>query len=80
MSENLYIDWDEILKNEDVESQWSIFRRKYIEALEDCVPQNKINTNRKRYKYPLDSKTRTKIKRKDRLWKQYMGTKDGKNI
>ena len=72
------LDWDELYINAkgDVNSQWMIFKELYQKALEESVPRSSGNRRGKSHAIPLDRKTRTKIKRKERLWSNYRKSGD----
>ena len=77
MSEFLKIDWDEFLGQKDIASQWSSFREKLSEASEKYIPKNIINKDnktKKRHNLPIKTNTKAKIKRKQRLWNNYLQT------
>ena len=66
------IDWEEELeRKETVEEKWDIFREIMENTMERCIPKLKIK--RKLLKnVPVNNKTLSKIRRKKRLWKQYL--------
>ena len=77
MSEFQKIDWDEFLGQKDIDSQWSSFREKLSEASEKYIPKiiiNKDNKTKKRHNLPIKTNTKAKIKRKQRLWNNYLQT------
>ena len=78
MEDMLSIDLDaEFSKHEvDVQAQWDIFTMKIREAVEWCIPKKVISERIKKYPVPLNLKTRAKIRRKNRLWKKYLLTRD----
>lgn len=72
MKDMLNIDWEEEFSNhqEDVQTQWDIFTSKLRYAEEKCIPKKVITERARQYPVPLNVKIRTKIKRKNRLWKK----------
>ena len=78
MEDMLSIDWDaEFLEHEgDVQAQWDIFTMKLREAVERCIPKKVMSERTKKYPIPLNVKIRAKIRRKNRLWKKYLLTRD----
>ena len=66
----------------DVTKQWEIFKKKFKDAEEICVPQKQITANslqRTKYNTPLDKKALKKIKKKHRCWQRYMETREGRH-
>ena len=56
---------------DDVEAQWSIFRSIYAEAETECIPRKLVFINgslSKKLSIPLDDKTLSKLKKKNRIW------------
>ena len=56
---------------DDVEAQWSIFRSIYTEAETECIPRKLVFINgslSKKLSIPLDDKTLSKLKKKNRIW------------
>ena len=71
MDEFLRIDWDEFLNLKDINLQWSSFRKKLSEASDLYIPKvtiDKHSKTKKRHNQPISIKTKSKIKRKQRLW------------
>ena len=59
---------------------WEFFKDKVKKAEEECIPKKTVVVNGKTVgsrKVGLDGKTRSKIRRKERLWKRYCATRDG---
>ena len=81
MEDLLNIDWEAEFSNHqgDVQAQWDILMSKLRQAEEQCIPKKRISQRAKKYPVPLDVKTRAKIRRKNRLWKKFLLTKDVKN-
>ena len=52
---------------------------KLRQAEEQCIPKKRISQRARKHPVPLDVKTRAKIKRKNRLWKKFLLTKDVQN-
>ena len=78
LEDMLSIDWDEeFSKHEgDVQAQRDIFTIKIREAVERCIPKKVMSERTKKYPVPLNVKIRAKIRRKNRLWKKYLLTRD----
>ena len=78
VSMNNYLDIDRTstlnLENTTPDHTWKVFTDKLKEAELKFVP-NKVNKSRK-YKFPLDKKTHTKINKTNRIWKRYISTHD----
>ena len=74
MKQVLDIDWQQILEEErTVEDKWMKFKNIMDTAIDRCIPKMKVR--RKILKnVPVDQKTLSKIRRKKRLWKQYLET------
>ena len=79
MIEILDIDWSNYFSDcdEDIDKVWKKFMEKYTEAEKECIPRKTIATGKKKFSYLLDRKTLSKRKKKYRLWKRYLETKDG---
>ena len=80
MKKMLNINWKDYFKDcgDNVDQVWEKFVKKYHEADKECVPRKIVKTRIRTFSYKLDRKTLSKRKRKYRLWKRYMDTKDGK--
>ena len=59
-----------------MQAQWDIFTMKLREAVERCIPKKVMSERTKKYQVPLNVKERAKIRRKNRLWKTYLLTRD----
>ena len=81
MEDLLNIDWEAEFSNHqgDVQAQWDILMSKLRQAEEQCIPKKRTSQRARKYPVPLDMKTRAKIKRKNRLWKKFLLTKDAQN-
>ena len=79
MIEMLDLNWDELFQDhlEDVNQLWDIFAKKYAEAESVCVPKKVVKSGTKRFTVPLDRKTLAKKRKKYRLWKRYLETREG---
>ena len=55
---------------------WERFIRKYHAADTECIPKNIINTGDRKFTYPLDRYSLSRRKKKHRLWKRYLESKD----
>ena len=77
---DLDIDWhDEFTScGSDIESMWNLFSSRLHQAVEKSIPICRMTTKKKNSRpnkrTPLDDKTIKKIKRKNRLWKQFTKT------
>ena len=56
-----------------------ILMSKLRQAEEQCIPKKRMSQRARKYPVPLDVKTRATIKRKHRLWKKFLLTKDVQN-
>ena len=75
MKRIMSINWDDIFMecNDDVNLMWENFVQIYNRAETTCVPKKKLSANRKRR---LDKKAKSIRRKKFRLWKRYLETKD----
>ena len=73
------IDWKTKFKDSDtnINRQWEILKTELKLLEEKYVPQKEISNHRKG-NFPLNAKTSKLIRHKNRLWKRYMETRDGK--
>ena len=80
MIEKLDINWDTFFEDcdDDVDLAWDKFMRKYNEVERECIPRKVLSTSKRRFSIPLDRKTLSRRKKKYRLWKRYLTTKDVK--
>ena len=80
MNEKLDINWDTFFEDckDDVNVVWEMFLQKYNETERECIPRKVVKTSTKGFSIPLDRKTLAKSKKKYRLWKRYLHTKDAK--
>ena len=72
--------WEtELTKNGlSTNEMWCIFKEKLTHAINECIPRKTITLNgRPRKGKKLDSRTLSKIKRKQRVWEAYIRTGDG---
>ena len=71
-------DWASLFKGKNVNEMWQIFKEHLNAAIKESIPQKTviINGRAKRGRRP-DKRVRAKIKRKKRLWDQYIRTTDG---
>ena len=72
MMEHLNIDWETEFStcSNDVNEQWKFFSNKLNNAIEECMPMKKEKIRgfkAKKHTIPLDKKSLSKIKRKQRL-------------
>ena len=79
MASMLNINWEDTFKdcNEDINAMWEIFMERYNAAEEMCVPKKVLKTRKKGLNALLDRKALATRKKKYRLWKRYLTTKDG---
>ena len=80
LRQQLDIDWDSVMAplENNVEDLWQSLKSRIEEAVERCVPMTKPGHRLGDGRIPLDKKTRTKINRKNRLWKSYVASRDPK--
>ena len=73
------VNWHDILGDGSIHGQWLHFKE-YIKSLEDeCIPHRLITKFRKhKGKFPMDSASLRKIKKKHTLWKKVYGNQRGK--
>ena len=78
MQSLLDVDWIEHLAdcNHDVDVMWDKFYRKFKAVESECVPKKRVGIGITKYR-PLGKQCCIKRKRKYRLWKRYLETKDG---
>ena len=71
------INWDEYFNecNDDAESMWKKFLSLYTIVETDCIPKRLVKTGKRNFQFVLDRKTLSKRKKKDRLWKRYLSTR-----
>jgi hypothetical protein len=70
--------WEDLLRDKDVETQWKIFEARIKELEATFIPSKTINMNQKRGEFPLPYNVVKKIRKKHNLWKRYMETREGK--
>jgi hypothetical protein len=77
--ENLQsINWEEILKEKDVNKQWEEIDEKIKEMEMKYIPSKNIYVNQRKREFPLPYNVVKKIRKKHTLWKRFMETRDGK--
>ena len=77
MKEDMTQDWENILKDLDVDEAWEVFKAALKTSLDDNTPKIKNrNSNQKRYKFPLEKKILARVKKKHRAWQRYMESKE----
>ena len=78
LNELLDIDWNTTLNQnkENINGQWEQFKAIYQDAVKQCIPTKKTRAGKYQHPVPLDIQTRTKMKRKCRLWKDYMAARN----
>jgi hypothetical protein len=73
------IDWHKELENCNVQEQWTKFAKIMKDLENKCIPHKVIDMSAKRRgNVPMDLDSLKKIKKKHKLWKKYMETRDGK--
>ena len=74
-------DWASLFEGKNVNEMWQIFKEHLNAAIKESIPQKTviINGRAKRGRRP-DKRVRAKIKRKKRLWDQYIRTTDAKRF
>ena len=80
MQQKLDINWEEYLgeSKDDIDKMWTKFVCKYEKADIECVPRKVVKTGKKKFSFTLDRKSLAKRKKKYRLWKRFLATKDAK--
>ena len=80
LKEVLDIDWAAYFQdcNDDIDKVWETFITKFMEAERNCIPKKIVKTCKKKFSFTLDKKTLAKKKKKYRLWKRFLSTKDAK--
>ena len=78
MRRMLDINWHELFNDcqDDIDLMWGIFMSKYYAADKACIPKKIINTGKRKFSYPLDRYSLSRRKKKHRLWKRYLESKD----
>jgi len=81
MKKELTLDWREIFKscNGDIDLMWKKFEERFKKAEEKHIPVRVLKPGKTQFRYTLDKKTLRVRKKKYRLWKRYLQTKDGKH-
>ena len=74
----LDIDWNTFFDEckDDADLAWEKFIQKFNEAERECIPKIVVTTSKKRFSITLDRKTLARRKKKSRLWKRYLATKE----
>ena len=80
MRQALNIEWNNYFSEceDDIDLIWDKFMRKFDQAKKECIPPKKVKTGKKTFIYSLDRKALAKRKKKYRLWKRFLLTKDAK--
>jgi hypothetical protein len=82
LRQHLSLDWEaELGERGDVEEKWNFFVDRLNMAVNNAIPLSRSSPDKKlqyKHKAALDNKTLKKIKRKNRLWKNYVKTGDPK--
>ena len=79
MRKEMAQDWADILSEykDDVEKQLHTFLSHLKKSEEAHIPHKYVEVgNKKKWKCPLDEKTRRKIRKKHRCWQRYMESRD----
>ena len=75
MKELLNIDWNPLLDTRGkINDIWNNFHTHIIKSVAESVPL--VTPRGKRAQIPIDASTRAQIRRKHRLWRRYMETRD----
>jgi len=79
MQEKLSRNWDLFFENccGDVNLMWEKFIAYYDQVESECIPRKVVEIGKRRFKYNFDRSVLSKRKKKYRLWKRYMQSKDG---
>ena len=76
MKQVLSIDWEQTLEEVDgAEAKWNKFKDILKAACERCIPEIKIRRGHTK-KIPVDKKTLSKIRRKKRLWRNFLESRN----
>lgn len=77
----LDIDWEEYFAecNSNVSLLWEKFYRKFKDVEKECIPTKKVGVGKRRNSFSLNKECLKKRKKKCRLWKCYIQSKD-KNV
>ena len=77
MRQLLTINWENLFEgcNGYINLMWETFVNKYNYAEKECIPK-KLSRLGREYLLPLDRKSLSKRKKKYRLWKRYLATRD----
>ena len=78
MKRLINIDWKLFFHDyeDDIDQMWEIFYKRLQCAEEEYIPQKVVKSGKRKFKYPLDRASLGKRKKKNRLWKRYMITRD----
>lgn len=76
--EHLSINWNELFEdcNGNVDIMWDKFLTVYTDAEKNCIPKKRVQIGKRNFHFNLDRKALTKRKRKNRLWKRFIATKE----
>ena len=77
MKERLTINWDELLTGKSAQESVDLFERKYHEAVNECIPQKKVDSAKGPKPLWLNAHALKKVKKKHSSWTRYLNTKDG---
>ena len=78
LSEELNIDWHKLLQGKPVAECWDIFKKKIQEAVRRNIPVSRSSGLRHKPTW-MTREIRRKIRRKEKLWKRYLDTKQGQD-
>ena len=80
LRERLDIDWTTYLQtdHDDIEEMWGKFILMFNQAEKEFIPQKVVKTGKRKFSHPIDKKTLSKRKKKYRLWKRYLESRDAK--
>ena len=68
--------WDEKLKDPDVDKQWTTIKNRLLDSQEESVPKCNANWSKAKGKIPLNDKAIKTIRRKHRAWQRYIETRE----
>jgi len=81
MQRLLDIDWEDYFSDccDDIDLLWEKFHQKFKAVESECVPTKKVGVGKNKRCFALDRKCLKKRKKKYRLWKRYLESKDAKD-
>ena len=78
MHQDLDINWEKLFSSiaGDVNEYWENFLSIFNESQENNIPKKCVSNRSRKHKIPLDKKSISQIRRKNRIWKNYAKTWD----